>query len=95
LRSFTHFIEERIAINEHIKALEEEKKDIDKKLTALMLEHDAIKVNYEGRNVSLVEGTRTSLNKEKLLLAGVPATTIVAATDTSHFTYLLVGKEKA
>lgn len=94
LRSFSHYIEERIAVTASIKELEEEKKRLDSKLTELMTEHDAVKVQYAGRPVSLVEGSRSSLNKEKLLLNGVSATTILKCTDESHFTYLLVGKVK-
>lgn len=94
LRSFSHYIEERISVTEQIKALEESKKEIDAKLTLMMKEKDTEKVLYQNRPVSLVKGSRSSLNKEKLLLAGVAATTITACTDYSNFTYLLVGKDK-
>lgn len=94
LESFSRLMEQRIQVAEQIKALEEEKKDLDTELTGLMTDHDAPKVLYEGRSVSLVQGSRSTLNKEKLLLAGVPATTITAATDTTSYTYLLVGKGK-
>jgi len=94
LRSFGNLMERRIACTETIKQLEEEKKKIDNSLTTLMTDHDTVKVSYEGRSVSLCQGSRSSLNKEKLLLAGVPATTILKCTDQSSYTYLLVGKAK-
>jgi hypothetical protein len=95
LSSFAHYLEERIIIMESIKELETEKKRLDSEITALMNENDAVKVQYQGRPVSLVEGSRSSLSKEKLLLNGVPATTILKCTEESKFTYLLVGKVKS
>ena len=94
LRSFSHYMDERITVMDQIKELEAYKKELDSKLTGLMTDYSTIKVTYNGRAVSLVEGSRTSLSKEKLLLKGVPATTIVECTDVSHYNYLLVGKEK-
>lgn len=94
LAAFNRYMEQRIVTTEKLKVLEEEKKRLDNEIMALMTQNGMIKVMHIGRPVSLVEGTRTSLNKEKLLMSGVPATTIVKCSDTSHFTYVLVGKAK-
>jgi len=94
LNRFAHLMERRIAAAETIKELEEEKKHLDLDLTAMMTDQGAPKINYNGRPVALVQGSRSSLSKEKLLLAGVAATTIQAATVENTFTYLLVGKAK-
>jgi uncharacterized protein (UPF0335 family) len=95
LSAFGHYMEQRIAVAESIKELEEEKKRLDSEIKALMEEYGAVKVSYEGRSVSIVKGSRSNLSKEKLLLAGVPATTILSCTDTTHYDYVLVGKAKA
>lgn len=94
LAAFNRYMDQRIAVTTSLKELEEEKKRLDAEITALMTEHGTAKVMHIGRPVSLVEGSRSSLSKEKLLLAGVPATTIVKCTEKSTYTYLLVGKAK-
>jgi hypothetical protein len=94
LAAFGRYMEQRIAVTESLKELEDEKRRLDTEITALMTQHNTIKVMHIGRPVSLMEGSRSSLNKEKLLLKGVAATTILECTDHSSYTYLLVGKPK-
>ncbi len=92
---FARLLEDRIALTDTIKELEEQKKTLDTNITRLMTDIGSDKLRYGYRAVSIVQGSRSNLNKEKLLLAGVTATTITACTDTTAFTYLLVGKGKA
>jgi hypothetical protein len=94
LRVFCSKAQERIDIVNTIKELEEQKKQLDDDIMELMVNHNTSKVLYQGRPVSIVTGSRSSLSKEKLLEAGVPAKTIVECTSYSNYDYLLIGKEK-
>ena len=94
LANFSKLLEYRITITEQIKQLEQDKKSIDEEITAAMTDAGAVKVNYEGRPVSLCQGSRSTLSKEKLIQSGVSANTIKACTVESKYTYLLVGKAK-
>lgn len=95
LTEFSKLVERRLTVTEQIKRLEEARKALDVSLTELMANHDVLKVLYDNRPVSLVQGFRSSLNKEKLLLAGVTSAMIVTCTDRTSFMYLLIGKEKS
>src|SRR5216683_6144868 len=78
---FTLLAENRIALTDAIKELEDQKKVLDMQITEMMTAVGSEKLRFGTRAVSIVQGSRSNLNKERLLLAGVTATTITACTD--------------
>lgn len=77
-------------LQEQIKALEEERKEIGDSLGALLVTQGVKSVLCDGNTVTLVDTTRSSLSKEKLLENGVSAAQISAATTVSQSTYVKV-----
>lgn len=93
VRQFSRLLEDRISIADTIKSLEEEKKALDTRLTEMMLDSGQRKLHYEGRPVSIVAGSRSNLNKERLLKY-VTSSQLTECTDVTSYEYLLIGKRK-
>jgi len=95
LRSFSHYLEQRIEVASTIETLEKEKKRLDDEIRSLLEGQGIAKVAYEGRPVGIVQNSgQPRINAKKLLLAGVTATVIENCTDRTPYSYLLIGKKK-
>jgi hypothetical protein len=77
-------------IHDQIKELEAKKKELDDAITLTMAQHDLKGVFVDSYRASLIESSRSTLSKEKLLEAGVEAEIILGATVTSHYSFLRV-----
>lgn len=91
LSTFSRLVEERLAISNTIKSLEEDKKRLDESITQLLTDADTISVQYGEHPVQIVQGSRSNLSKERLVELGVSVTVLQQATKTTKFSYLKVG----
>lgn len=90
LSKFGRLVYERQLIRDEIKEAEAKVKSLDTEIMEMMTENDAPKVMHGDTLVSLVEGKRNNLDKEKLIEKGVPASLIKDCTTTTTYTYVLV-----
>lgn len=91
LSTFSRLIEERLAVTNTIKSLEEDKKRLDESITQLLTDADTISVQYGETPVQIIQGSRSSLSKERLVELGVSVAVIQQATKTTRYSYLKVG----
>lgn len=87
---FARLVLHRQEIKHQIDQLEEKSKSLTDEITLAMAQQDIKVVFVDAYRATIVESTRSSLSKEKLLELGVPAETIVAATTESHYSFLKV-----
>lgn len=88
---FSKLCQRRIQLKALIAEAEEEiKETLDPAITQMLVDNDTIKVQYGEVAVSLVEGRRSSLSKEKLVERGVEASLIAECTTTTVYSYLLI-----
>jgi hypothetical protein len=73
---FSNLIERRNLVTAEIKVATEQKKKLDELITEALLQHDCRKLQYGEQVVQMIESERTILSPEKLLEAGVSASTI-------------------
>lgn len=92
--SFDRLIGEYVALNNHIKQLEQEKRKFSDKIQSWLADNDTKTVMSLGHRVTLSQGSSSHLSKEKLAEAGVPLSTILAATKTTEYVYVLVTPPK-
>lgn len=91
---FDNLIGEHVALANHIKQLEAEKKKLSEKIQSWLADHDTKTVMSQGHRVTLAQGSSSHLSKEKLIDAGVPASVIVKATTVREYVYVLVTAPK-
>ena len=91
---FGSLITIRQAIQKEKKELEEQMKDVTEQISGLMATLEEPAVLCGGWKVTLSEGVRRSLKKERLLSLGVDIGTIEEATVETPFTTLRVSEVK-
>jgi hypothetical protein len=91
LSTFSRLVEERLAITNTIKSLEEDKKRLDEGITSFLTDANTPSVQYGEHPVQIIQGSRSNLSKEKLVELGVSVMTIKQATTTTTYSYLKVG----
>lgn len=89
--TFSRLLEHRMALKVQIKEMEEELKELDPKITQMMVDSDTVSVTYDDKPVTIVETRRRNLSKEKLIERGVPASLVAECTTESVYSYLKVG----
>lgn len=94
LKRFSLLIEERGALKASIKEYEQKVKELDPIITEMLTDAGTAKVQYGDSKVTLAQGSRSALSKERLLELGVPSRTIAEATTHTAYTYLLVTTAK-
>ena len=87
---FARLVFQRQEIDGQIKELEEKKKLLSDDIYAELAGTGLKAVQVDDYRPTIVDSDRRSISAEKLLEMGVPATTIEAATITSHSSYLRV-----
>lgn len=94
--AFGRLCEQRQRLDDEIKFREVNKKLLDEQIEAALAVAGVEKVTWEDRPVQIVHKSgSTKIVAEKLLEAGVPASTIAASTVTGNgYSYLLFGKAK-
>lgn len=92
--TFSRLIEERTSLKAQIEEMEERIEQIDDAITQQMTDAGVPKVQYGDIPVTLVPGTKNTINKTRLVELGVSVSTIEEATKTTNYHYVLVGKPK-
>ena len=92
LKKFESALERRIELKALVKSAEEDIKDLDTRLTAMLTDHDTVKVKHNGYGVTIAQGSSGgALSKELLVQKGVSAALIAEClTPKKTYTYLLV-----
>lgn len=90
LNTFGSLVERRLELKALIKQAEGETKEIDEAITSILTDADAPKVQYGNATVQLCQGSRSTLQKDKLIEAGVAPAVLERCTKTTAFTYVLV-----
>ena len=83
-------VEDRQRIKTQMDALKQELDDLNGEITVELAKAGATVVMVGRYRVNLVASSNSTLNKEKLLEAGVPAETIVECTVTKNYEYVQV-----
>jgi hypothetical protein len=94
LIAFSKEVDRRVELKNQIKELEGLVKVIDEKLLITLCEKDCDRTICGTHRVNIVTKTNTRLDKEKLLLNGVPANVIQLSTVTSQSSFLEVREIK-
>jgi hypothetical protein len=87
---FAKNVMERQELSDRIDELEEKKKNLSDLIFEELAGTGLKAVQVDDYRPTIVDSNRRSISAERLLELGVPATTIEAATVTSHSTYLRV-----
>lgn len=92
--TFNKMIQEQLELANTIKEMEAEKHKLADKIMSWLADHDTKTVMSQGHRVTLVQGSHSTLSKEKLLEAGVAASTIVACTKTTDYAFVKITAAK-
>lgn len=93
-KQFDNLIGEHVALANHIKQLEAEKRKLAERIQSWLADHDTKTVMSNNHRVTLAQGSSSHLSKEKLMELGVPASVVVAATKVTEYIYVLVTPPK-
>lgn len=94
LSEFARLVEDRISRKDYIKQYEAEVKAIDEQLVTLLTDRDCDKAQYGKHRVAIISKELKRLDKELLMLNGVPAKVIDASMKVSHSSYLEIREIK-
>lgn len=92
--TFDKLIQEHRALTTAIKEMENDKKKLGDKIMNWLADTDTKTVMSQGHRVTLVQGSHSTLDKQKLVEAGVLPSVIVACTKTTDYVFVKITEGK-
>lgn len=94
LDQFSRLVEDRLNAKVAIAQAEKIVKQVDEKLTELMALNDCDKVMHGRHRCQIISKTNSRLDKEKLMMNGVPVAVIERSMTVSYSSYLEIREIK-
>lgn len=93
--AFDTLVKELKAITTAISEMEADKHKLSDKIMNLLADHDTKTIMSQGRRVTLVQGSHSTIDRIKLIENGVAPSVILASTKTTDYAFVKITERKS